>query len=213
MPPVLEYVMQPICESRSLKIHHHEMLLRNLDDISAHGALIEHAETNGFIPILDFFAATSAIRALDLDPALRVSVNISSYTVEHLADDFLSRIPFAPSIASRLTIEMTETRAPDMDKTRAFRERLAERGIGFSIDDFGPQCGMGYDEMMWLRPDEIKLSGCALTAAMAGNTRHIDQAISSNIRVVAECIDTPEKLEFVRQQDIALVQGYIIHHR
>lgn len=205
--------MQPVCEARSLETHHHELLLRNLEDLASHGRTIHHAERNGFIQIVDYYAASSAIESLKQDPLLRLSVNVSSHTVEALGAEYVERIPANPSICSRLSVELTETRAPQMASVLAFRGRLMDRGIGFSIDDFGPDYPLDLAQVRDLRPDEIKLSGVALALAMEGDFTFFEQVMTLGCRVVAECIDTPEKLEFVRDYGIALVQGYIIHRR
>lgn len=205
--------MQPICVARSLETHHHELLLRNLEDLSSHGEAIQHAERNGFIPIVDFYAASSAIESLERNPLLHLSVNVSSHTVETLGSEYVERIPDTPSICSRLSVELTETRAPEMAAVVAFRGCLMDRGIGFSIDDFGPDYPLDLTQVGALQPDEIKLSGAALAHAMAGDFTFFEQVMSLGCRVVAECIDTPEKLEFVRNHGIDLVQGFIIHHR
>lgn len=211
--PSWAFVMQPICVAQNLETHHHELLLRNLEDLAFHGEVIQHAERNGFISIVDFYAASSAIESLERDPLLHLSVNVSSHTVETLGAEYVERIPVTPSICSRLSVELTETRAPEVAAVVAFRGRLMDRGIGFSIDDFGPDYPLDLTQVRNLRPDEIKLSGAALAHAMAGDCSFIDQVMSLGCRVVAECIDTPAKLEFVRNHGIDLVQGYIIHRR
>lgn len=212
-PPRWAFVMQPVCVTKTLRTHHHELLLRNLEDLSGHGPVLVHAEENGFIPIVDFYALTSAIESLERDPEKRLSVNISSFTVENLGNEFLDRIVCDSVVSSRLTVELTETRKPDMARTILFREQLEKRNICFSIDDYGPGYGIGIDDIRSLRPDEVKLSAAALAAAMAGDTSWVEQALKIGVRVVAECIDTQEKLAFVREIGITLVQGYIIHHR
>lgn len=212
VPPQWAFVMQPVCATKTLRTHHHELLLRNLEDLSGHIAVLVHAEENGFIPIVDFYALTSAIELLERDPGRRLSVNISSLTVETLCDEFMSRIICESTVTARLTVELTETRKPDMAKTVLFRNLLEKRNIGFSIDDYGPGCSLGIDEIRLLRPDEVKLSAAALAAAMSGDTSWIERALTIGARVVAECIDTQEKLAFVREIGVGLVQGYIIHH-
>lgn len=204
--------MQPVCVTKTLRTHHHELLLRNLEDLSGHGAVLVHAEENGFIPIVDFYALTSAIELLERDPAKRLSINISSFTVESHGDEFMARILCGSAVASRLTVELTETRKPDVAKTMLFRDQLEKRGICFSIDDYGPGYGLSIAEIRSLRPDEVKLSAAALATAMSGDTSWIDRALAIGALVVAECIDTQEKLAFVREIGVGLVQGYIIHH-
>lgn len=213
VPPSWAFVMQPVCDTATLRVHHHEMLFRNLDDLSGHGALLEHAEATGYIQVVDFYAMTVAIDALREDARLAVSVNVSSFTIEHMGAEFLQRIACSDDVARRLTVEMTETRHPDMASTLAFRDLLRRRGFAFSIDDFGPGCGLGTESLRALQPDEIKLSGCALRAAIDGNSRWLDVAMNSGVPVVAECIDSQEKLAFVRERGIHRVQGYIIYRR
>lgn len=208
-----QFVKQPICESRSLEIHHYELLLRNVDDFSAHGPVIEDAELKGFVPVIDFYALTSAIESLEKAELARLAINVSSHTIDHLAAEFLSRMPPGKQIISRLIVEMTETRNPNFEKTVSFRRQLAAIGAEFSIDDFGPGHGFSHAQILQLAPDEIKLSGAALDIAMSGDCEWIEMAQACGCRVVAECIDSAGKLSFVRKHDLDLVQGFIINHR
>lgn len=205
------FVRQPVCETRTMRISRYEMLLRNLGDLSDHGRVLQHAETTGFIPLVDCYAASTALHLLEAEPTLMLSINVSAVTVDVLGSEFVTRLGAGLHTLPRLTIELTETVEPDMAKALAFREALRQYGITFSLDDFGPGYPIGLDEIRALRPDEIKLSGDALLAAINGDPTWLVQARAITPQVVAECIDTEAKRSFTNHHDIPLIQGYIVH--
>lgn len=194
-----------------MRISRYEMLLRNLGDLSDHAPVLQNAESAGFIPLVDCYAASTALHLLEAEPALFLSVNVSAVTVDTFGAEFVARLGAGLHALPRLTIELTETVEPDMAKVLVFREALRQYGITFSLDDFGPGYPIGLDDIRALQPDEIKLSGDALLAAVDGDPTWLVQARAITPQVVAECIDSNAKRSFANHHDIPLIQGHIVH--
>ena len=118
--------------------------------------------------------------------------------------------------AARLELEVTES-ALFKDYQRALDNlrRLKALGVRIAMDDFGT----GFSSLSTLQSfpfDKIKVDksfvenihrdarATVIVKAVLGLGRSLD------IQVVAEGVETPEQLEFLRGEDCAEVQGYAI---
>jgi diguanylate cyclase (GGDEF)-like protein/PAS domain S-box-containing protein len=149
-------------------------------------------------------------------PATTVSVNVSA--MEFRNDNFLDGV-FAvlreTGVDPRsLELELTESALMTRpESTAAILRTLRERGVQVAIDDFGT----GYSSLSHLRKfpvDALKIdqsfvqqlsateADTALVAAV------IRMAQSLNLRVVAEGVETPEQLAFLRAHQCDEAQGY-----
>jgi EAL domain-containing protein (putative c-di-GMP-specific phosphodiesterase class I) len=113
-----------------------------------------------------------------------------------------------------LELELTESvLMARAESTAAILQTLRERGIQVAIDDFGT----GYSSLSYLRKfpvDALKIDqsfvrqistagdDTALVAAVIGMAR------SLKLRVVAEGVETPEELAFLRAHRCDEAQGY-----
>lgn len=94
-------------------------------------------------------------------------------------------------------------------------EGLREIGVGISIDDFGT----GYSSLAYLKRFAItkfKIDGvfikdlpCDRDDAGIVSTM-IGMAHNLNLRVVAECVETPEQLAFLKHHCCDEFQGYLV---
>jgi len=149
-------------------------------------------------------------------PATAISVNVSAmeFRNDNFLDDVLAVLRETGVEPRSLELELTEsalmTRA---ESTAAILYTLRERGVLVAIDDFGT----GYSSLSYLRKfpvDALKIdqsfvsqisstgADTALVAAVIGIAR------SLNLRVVAEGVETPEQLAFLRAHQCDEAQGY-----
>ena len=151
-------------------------------------------------------------------PPMRISVNLSS--TQFRSDDIVERIAnvlnenqLAPQL---LEVEITENLLiENTDDAIKIIEQLKELGIIVSIDDFGT----GYSSLNYLKSfpiDYIKIDrtfirdlqsnakDAAITSAIANLARSLD------MQVVAEGVENPEQMEFLKQQGCQQIQGYLI---
>ena len=220
-------VLQPIVDAVTLEPVGAEALLRwrrpGLGETLPHD-FIPIAERTGAILDLERWVLEQAVgllREWRIDPAtarLQLTVNISG---RHIVDGGLSdllevlcrRARIDPTL---LHLEITETHlVADIARASAVVDDLREQGVKVAIDDFGT----GYSSMSYLHRltvDTMKID----RVFIAGMTRNmLDRSIvelllrlgdSLGMRVVAEGVDSEEKLEMLREMGCHLVQGFHI---
>lgn len=117
-----------------------------------------------------------------------------------------------------LEIEITESAMmADAERNVSMLHQLKEMGIRLSLDDFGT----GYSSLSYLARfplDAIKIDG----SFIRGVTTHphdaaitlaiIEMAHQLGIRVVAECVETAEQVEFLRARGCDEAQGFYFSH-
>lgn len=148
----------------------------------------------------------------------RLSVNLSAHQFnrESLLDHVLKWIDAAGLQPSDLEIELTESSVMrDPDATADVLRGLSDAGVHIAIDDFGT----GYSSLSYLKRfplDVLKIdrsfvrdatsdeNDAAIVKTIIGLARHF------NLRVVAEGVETPEHLDFLRANGCRLMQGYLI---
>lgn len=149
-------------------------------------------------------------------PPLRVAVNVaaSQFRRGDLLDQIRSALRDAHLDPRYLEIELTESVVmTDPEGTAAILEQLSRMGVLVSVDDFGT----GYSSMNYLRRfpiDKLKIDrafvedliNCADDASIVRAI--ISLAHSLRLKVVAEGVETPEQLQFLRMLGCDQYQGY-----
>lgn len=114
--------------------------------------------------------------------------------------------------AGDLELELTETLLIGESNAATLRQ-LKEMGVVLSIDDFGTGCS-SLSYLCHFAIDKLKLDGSFLRdIASSADAATIVTAIMTIARclrlaVVAEGVETPEQVEFLRERDCHLMQGY-----
>ena len=147
----------------------------------------------------------------------RVSVNIAALQFNRgcLIQDVKDALRLTGLHPHHLELEITEsTLASDSEASMKTLNQLNEMGIRISIDDFGT----GYSSLAYLKRfplSELKVDRCfvkdiiddqddaAICAAV------IAMAHNLNLKVVAEGVENLDQLEFLRQHQCDLIQGYL----
>ncbi len=151
-------------------------------------------------------------------PPLRVAVNLSARQFQH--SDLLEMVAsvFAETglEPNYLELEITESIAmQNGELTINVLRGLRDLGIRIGIDDFGT----GYSSLSNLKNfpiDTLKIDQSFVRdlttdpndAAIA--TTVIAMAHSLNLKVIAEGVETPEQLDFLKERGCHEVQGYLI---
>jgi diguanylate cyclase (GGDEF)-like protein/PAS domain S-box-containing protein len=149
-------------------------------------------------------------------PATTMAVNVSA--MEFRDEDFLERL-FAILRETgldphSLELELTESVLMKHAESAAITLRaVRERGVQVAVDDFGT----GYSSLSYLRKfpvDALKIDQ-SFVGHITGEdddasivTAVISMAHSLRLRVVAEGVETPEQLAFLRARDCDEAQGY-----
>jgi diguanylate cyclase (GGDEF)-like protein len=149
-------------------------------------------------------------------PPLRVAVNLSPSQFRQgdivaMIRDALDQAGLEPRF---LEVELTETTVmTDPEESIAILEKLSEMGVLVSVDDFGT----GYSSMSYLRRfpiDKLKIDRGFINEVMsrpedASIVRAIiSLAHSLRLKVVAEGVESPEQLEFLKTLGCDQYQGF-----
>jgi EAL domain-containing protein (putative c-di-GMP-specific phosphodiesterase class I) len=149
-------------------------------------------------------------------PAVRVAVNVaaSQFRRGDLLDTIRSALEDAQLDPHYLEIELTESVVmTDPEGTAAILEQLSRMGVLVSVDDFGT----GYSSMNYLRRfpiDKLKIDRGFLKDLMSSSDDAsivraiISLAHSLRLKVVAEGVETPEQLRFLRSLGCDQYQGF-----
>jgi EAL domain-containing protein (putative c-di-GMP-specific phosphodiesterase class I) len=181
-----------------------------------------------FIPIAEATGVIRAVGAWVLETAcreaaswpdgLRLSVNLSpaQFKSRGLPQRVFEVLARTGLPAQRLELEITEgVLIEETDRALAILRTLKAHGVRIALDDFGS----GYASLSYLRRfpfDSLKIDKSfvqaigdgaeadAIVGAMVGLGR------SLNLDVIAEGVETPEQLAYLRTQQCHEVQGFLL---
>jgi len=148
---------------------------------------------------------------------LQVSVNVSSQ--QFRTGTLLANVDRALTLSGlphdRLELEITESLLlQDSDAPLTCLEILHGQGIGLALDDFGT----GYSSLSYLRRFPLQVlkidRSFICDLEFNQNSRALVEAIiamakSLKMEIVAEGVENERQLDFLRQHDVKIIQGYI----
>jgi EAL domain-containing protein (putative c-di-GMP-specific phosphodiesterase class I) len=216
----LRLALQPVVHASTHQVNHYEGLLRLIGDDGAilpAGQLIATAEALDIAPRIDLAVLDLAAATLDAEPDLRLAINISAATARDMAQStrWLDRFKAFGADLSRVTVELTETVAPDdiAGALSGFSASVRALGARFSIDDFGSGY-TSYRNILALTPDEIKIDGC-FVQDLGTDPRHtsfirtlVTLAQDLGISTVGEWVETAEQGSALAALGVDFLQGY-----
>jgi diguanylate cyclase len=215
---------QPKVDTRTGEVRSAEALIRwahPTRGLVSPAEFIPLAEECGLIGAIGAWVVREACRQarawqLDGVPPLRVSVNLSAsqFRDSGLVESIRSALNSAGLEACFLEVELTESAVmSDPEKSIAILEHLSAMGVLVSVDDFGT----GYSSMSYLRRfpiDKLKIDRVFINEIVsrpedASIVRAIvSLAHSLHLKVVAEGVETPAQLEFLKTAGCDEYQGY-----
>ncbi len=211
---------QPLVHATTREPHHYECLLRLRrpdGQIVPAGEFIMAAERLGLVHFLDRRALEIASETLRNVDDIELALNVSAATVKNelAAADYISALKALGPMASRVSIELTETVALDDPAMAAgFSSAVRALGCTFSIDDFGA----GYttfQNLMAIEADEIKIDGSFITDLSVTPHKQtfvrmmVDLAQTFNVKTVAEFVNTPQDADLLTRLGVDYLQGYM----
>ena len=156
-----------------------------------------------------------AWQAAGLRP-LRIAVNLSAkqFRQTNLVEIVRTALRLARLEPRYLEIELTESAVmQDAEQSIQILRELSELGVRISVDDFGT----GYSSLSYLRRlplDKLKIDRAFIRElATSRDDAEIVRAIVSlahtlHLKVIAEGVETPDQLEFLRTLGCDQYQGY-----
>ena len=215
---------QPKVDTRTGEVRSAEALIRWLHPtrgVVSPADFIPLAEECGLIGAIGSWVVREACRQArawqnEGVPPLRVSVNLSAsqFRDSGLVDSIRSALDDAGLEARYLEVELTESAVmSDPEQSIAILEQLSVMGVLVSVDDFGT----GYSSMSYLRRfpiDKLKIDRVFIDEIVsrpedASIVRAIvSLAHSLRLKVVAEGVETPAQLDFLKMTGCDEYQGY-----
>jgi diguanylate cyclase (GGDEF)-like protein len=202
---------------------HHEALARigTADGIlQPAGVFMPTANRHGLAPEIDKQVVTKALAHLQTHRGMpeRLAVNLSGPSLRSAAfvDWLCAKLAAHAAGAQRLAFEVSELALlDDLDAGKAAIGRIQQAGARFGVDRFGHSAA-SLGHLRSLNVDYIKIDGSYI--------RHLDrnedgqfflQALTGiahglNIKVIAECVETTEELDALRNLRIDGAQGLFI---
>jgi EAL domain-containing protein (putative c-di-GMP-specific phosphodiesterase class I) len=195
---------------------------RQDDQLIAPQEFIPTLEESGLIVAVGDWVLAQACRQTQrwqqLQPGLSCAVNLASRQ--------LSEARFAQRVArilkqtglppALLTLEITESQLmQDSAQTLACLRELASLGVRLALDDFGT----GYSSLGYLtrfplhilKVDKSFIIGVEQDAELGTISRAIIKLGQGlNLEVIAEGVEQPSHLEFLREQGCRYAQGYLL---
>jgi diguanylate cyclase len=219
-----ELYYQPKVDTRTGAVRSAEALIRWIHPtrgIVSPADFIPLAEECGLIGPIGAWVIREACRQArawqdDGVPALRVSVNLSAsqFRDSGLVESIRRALDDARLAPRYLEVELTESAVmSDPEQSIAILEHLSAMGVLVSVDDFGT----GYSSMSYLRRfpiDKLKIDRVFIDEIVsrpedASIVRAIvSLAHSLRLKVVAEGVETPAQLEFLKTAGCDEYQGY-----
>lgn len=220
-----EVYYQPKVDMKSRKIIGAEALIRwnHEGKIISPGEFIPVCEKIGQVQKLDFYVLETVCRHIaewlqkDIE-VVTVSVNFSKHHfVEDTVAEHINGVAEKWGIPKQyLEIEFTETAYIEgCDNLISSINKLHRYGISASMDDFGT----GYSSLSMLQNmsfDTLKLDKSFLDNGALGERRSrtvigniIRMAKELDMSIVSEGIETESELEYMKEMDCDIAQGYL----
>lgn len=217
----LLFAYQPIADSRTLTPRHYECLLRlkRLDgDVVVARDFMPVVETLGMTRRVDRAVLELAVKQLSEQPDVHLAINVSGPTPSdaswlHAARDLLRG---RPEIATRMTVEITETaKIDDLDACAGFVSALRDLGCRVALDDFG----VGYTSFSHLKAlavNVMKIDASFVRGVDRSEENRafvramLDLAHSLGLETVAEGVETMDEVKALREEGVDLLQGFVL---
>lgn len=189
----------------------------------APGAFIEVAEAAGIMSKIDKVVLLRACEQMErwayipVFKDITVSVNISSAQLyQHgFVEEVLKTVHSTGATPSLLKLELTESMlVTDMHQATERMHQLKQSGIRFAIDDFGT----GYSSLHYLQQlplDQLKIDQSFVRRlpedvnSLAIIRAVIAMAISLELEVIAEGVETEAQRNMLFENGCSLYQGYL----
>ncbi len=219
-------VYQPKVDIRKNRIHGVEALLRwqpGGEFVSPAEFIPAAEEINAIVPLGKWVMrrAMADIKAVHDaghgDISLSINLSTRQFNDEGLFDAIEKTVADTGFDRSRLCFEITEsTPMENIERAVGIMERFRASGIQLSMDDFGT----GYSSLNYLKRfplRELKVDRSFIKDIphdqndVAITRTIIRMAEGLNYQVVAEGVETPAQLSFLRDNGCRLVQGFLLY--
>ena len=215
----LTLAYQPVVGAGTGAVAFYECLLRmRAEDGSlvAAGDFIPVVERLGLSRMIDRHVLELGVQQLAEDPEVCLALNISGLTASDQSwlRRLISLVGGRPEIASRLTVEITETAAiEDIEESARFVDTVRDLGCRVALDDFGA----GYTSFRHLKAlsvDVVKIDGSFVRDIATNRDNRlfvrtlVGLAKGFGLETVAECVEDKISADILAQEGADYLQGY-----
>lgn len=144
------------------------------------------------------------------------NLSFSDLLNESIINIIMRKINDYPEISKRLTIELLEDEMiDDFEAVQDVMQKLRQKGIKFSIDDFGSGYA-NFGNIFKLDFDYLKINGELIRNINKSEySRNMVESLSdfakkAQVKIIAEYIESEQIFDTVKKYDIDLYQGYYI---
>ncbi len=211
---------QPIMNNKTGKIEKYEALIRVLDGngsaLDVDNILVIAKEAKLYSQLTKIMLYKTFMHFRDKDYDFSVNISIEDIVNESTKEYIFLILDEFKDISYRLTLEILESEEiKDYEEFLEFVKKIKEYGVKIAIDDFGS----GYSNFSYLINRDIdffKIDGSLIKNIHKDtNARLVVETIVSfakktNIKTVAEFVNSREVFEAVKQIGIDYSQGYYI---
>ncbi len=219
MKALIEPQFQSILTVRDQSLYAVEALFRFKGQNTLPARHFQKWERTGYIKYIDIAVLqTVAELVAKYKFADRVAVNVSARTIEDASEEYFRELLALAGKLPRLIVEVTETYAiTNCRKLIAFSKMCAATDIHVCLDDCAPPhqfCDGKFIKAV--RPKLMKIDAEVITRAFDTGAAHeldplrglVQRAKEAGAGIVAEGVDSPGKLDFVRTLGIDYWQGF-----
>jgi diguanylate cyclase (GGDEF)-like protein len=211
---------QPIVDAKTGEPAFYECLLRLAKpdgSIVSAGHFLPVAEQIGLIRLLDHRVFELVFKSLQDHPELSLTFNVSGVTANdsEWLSNFTACVRSQPDIASRLTVEITETAAIQVEEeTVSFVNTVRDLGCKVAIDDFGAGY-TSFRNLQLLDIDLVKIDGKFVEKLHQNTDNHffvrtlVELAKNFNIKTVAEWVCDERDVVLLNELGVDYMQGFL----
>lgn len=212
--------LQPIVSVGDGSVVFQEALCRlNLEDGTQLTAstFIETAEQLGIVRLVDHRALDLAVAALNRDPALTLSVNVSMAGALDGSwyAQLAAHVRCRRELAGRLIVEITETMAIcDISRAREFVQSVRDLGCRVAIDDFGAG-HTSFRNLRSLGADIVKIDGAFIERISENDDDRffvatlVALAKRIGLKTVAERVAKDDDAAILKEIGVDYLQGHL----
>ncbi|GGF64585.1 GGDEF-domain containing protein [Azorhizobium oxalatiphilum] len=195
---------QPVVHAGDRSLAFCEALARIAPDRQGHRysgyRLVAAAEALGLMGSLDRRVLEKVVAAMEQDPGLNVSINVSATSVSDDAWMRQFQRLVTPEIGQRLILELTETIAVDhLPAARQFILKVRKAGCRIAMDDFGAGA-TSFRNLRKLDVDLVKIDGSFVRNMMQSED---DQTFVKALLMLARQLGIQTVAEWVQNETVA----------
>ncbi|MEQ1667884.1 MAG: GGDEF domain-containing phosphodiesterase, partial [Sulfuriferula sp.] len=216
--------LQGVYDTSTRALSHYEVLIRMRettdDTLIPPAQFIPVAEQSGQILAIDRWVLTQSVNILASHPEIpALAVNLSGRSLDDVTlIDFIAELLAQHELDhTRLMFEITETAAlSDLRDAQRTIQALRLMGCSVSLDDFGTGFA-SFAYLKYLDADMLKIDGLFIRNICEEPDNRIfiqaivDVAHGLGKKTIAECVETVEIYDILKQLGVDMVQGYYLH--